>query len=85
MPKASKKTASDSMTLEGYEGHFEELGGYTLSASRRTPPTPTWRRLFAGLPDDPLPMPPLRLRTQGGKVKFHLCRRHLERYETGEA
>lgn len=30
MPKSSKQTASGSMTLEGYEGHFEELGGYTV-------------------------------------------------------
>ena len=32
MPKASKTTASDSMVVDGYEGHFENFdGGYTVS------------------------------------------------------
>ena len=26
MPEASKQTTSESITLEGFEGHFEELG-----------------------------------------------------------
>ena len=31
MPKASKETASESATMEGYEGHFEHFdGGYTV-------------------------------------------------------
>ena len=31
MPKASKETASESMEVEGYEGHFERFeGGYTV-------------------------------------------------------
>jgi mannose-6-phosphate isomerase-like protein (cupin superfamily) len=31
MPKASKATASDSIQVEGYEGHFENFdGGYTV-------------------------------------------------------
>jgi hypothetical protein len=40
------------MILEGYQGHFEELGGYT-SASRPTRPTPTLAPYFVGLPEDP--------------------------------
>ena len=31
MPKASKETASEHETLEGYEGHFEHFeGGWTV-------------------------------------------------------
>ena len=52
MPKASKTTASDSMEVEGYEGHFENFdGGYTVGFETYTADadlTP----LFAGLPDD---------------------------------
>ena len=52
MPKASKTTATDSMVLDGYEGHFENLeGGYTVGFETYTADadlTP----LFAGLPDD---------------------------------
>jgi hypothetical protein len=52
MPKASKSTASESVALEGYEGHFENFeGGYTVGFETYTADadlTP----LFAGLPDD---------------------------------
>jgi hypothetical protein len=51
MPKASKTSASDSMELDGYEGHFEDLDGYTVGFETYTADadlTP----LFAGLPDD---------------------------------
>ena len=52
MPKASKLTATDSMALDGYEGHFENLeGGYTVGFETYTADadlTP----LFVGLPDD---------------------------------
>lgn len=52
MPKTSKTTASDSMEMDGYEGHFENFeGGYTVGFETYTADadlTP----LFAGLPDD---------------------------------
>jgi hypothetical protein len=52
MPSASQATASESMVVEGYEGHFEILeGGYTVGFETYTADadlTP----LFAGLPDD---------------------------------
>lgn len=52
MPKASKITATDSMELDGYEGHFENLeGGYTVGFETYTVDadlTP----LFIGLPND---------------------------------
>jgi hypothetical protein len=52
MPKTSKATASESMEIDGYEGHFEHFeGGYTVGFETYTADadlTP----LFAGLPDD---------------------------------
>jgi hypothetical protein len=52
MPKTSKISASESVELDGYEGHFENLeGGYTVGFETYTADadlTP----LFAGLPDD---------------------------------
>jgi hypothetical protein len=52
MPKASKATASDSMELDGYEGHFENFdGGYTVGFETYTADadlTP----MFVGLPND---------------------------------
>lgn len=52
MPRASKTTATESMQLDGYEGHFENFdGGYTVGFETYTADadlTP----LFAGLPDD---------------------------------
>jgi hypothetical protein len=52
MPKASKQTASEHETLEGYEGHFEHFeGGWSVGFETYTQDadlTP----LFKGLPDD---------------------------------
>ena len=52
MPKASRDRASDTVQLEGYEGHFENLeGGYTVgfeTYAKDVDLTP----LFEGLPDD---------------------------------
>ena len=30
MPKASKSSASEAVEVEGYEGHFEDFGPYTV-------------------------------------------------------
>jgi mannose-6-phosphate isomerase-like protein (cupin superfamily) len=52
MPAASKKTASETVQVEGYEGHIENLeGGYTVAFETYTADadlTP----FFKGLPDD---------------------------------
>ena len=52
MPKASKITASESVEMDGYEGHFENFNdGYTVGFETYTADadlTP----LFAGLPND---------------------------------
>jgi hypothetical protein len=52
LPKASKITASDSMVIDGYEGHFENFdGGYTVGFETYTADADL-SPLFAGLPDD---------------------------------
>ena len=51
MAKASKETASESMVVEGYEGHFEEIGGYTVGFETYTADADL-APLFVGLPDD---------------------------------
>ena len=43
MPKTSKSSASETVEMEGYEGHLENFeGGYTV-AFESTPQTPTSR------------------------------------------
>jgi hypothetical protein len=51
MPKLSKIDAPDSMELEGYEGHFGELDGYTVGFETYTADADL-SALFKGLPDD---------------------------------
>ena len=51
MPRASKASASQVESMEGFEGRYEELGGYTVgfeafSADMDAAP------IFKGLPDD---------------------------------
>lgn len=83
MPKASRSTASDSVQLEGYEGHFENFeGGYT-SASRRTPPTPTSRRCSPGSPTTGVSAP-IGAMSSRGRVTFTSADGE-ETFETGDA
>jgi hypothetical protein len=52
MPKASRKTASESVQVEGYEGHFENFeGGYTVGFETYTQDADL-SPFFRGLPDD---------------------------------
>lgn len=51
MPTASKATASQVEELDGYEGRFEDLGGYTVAFETYTADADLGP-LFAGLPDD---------------------------------
>ena len=52
MPKASRETASDHTTVEGYEGHFEHLeGGWTVGFETYTQDA-DMSPFFKGLPDD---------------------------------
>lgn len=83
MPKASRKTASEAVELEGYEGHFENFGPYTVgfesySADADIAP------LFAGLPDDRCQCPHMGYVVEG-KVKFTFTDGREEVYEAGDA
>ena len=52
MPKASRDSASEHETVEGYEGHFEHFeGGWTVAFETYTQDADL-RPLFKGLPDD---------------------------------
>ena len=52
MPKTSKATASETVEVEGYEGHVEKLdGGYTVAFERYTADADL-SSFFKGLPDD---------------------------------
>ena len=83
MPKASKETASETVQVEGYEGHIEHLeGGYTVAFETYTEDadlTP----FFKGLPDD-------RCQAEhwgyviNGKVTFQSANGE-ETFETGDA
>jgi hypothetical protein len=52
MPKASKSTASESVEVEGYEGHMENFeGGYTVAFEKYSQDADL-APFFAGLPND---------------------------------
>jgi len=52
MPGVSKDTASDTMKVEGYEGHYENFeGGYTVAFESFTQDSDPGE-MFKGLPDD---------------------------------
>ena len=83
MPKASKATASEHETVEGYEGHFEHFdGGYTVgfetySADADMAP------MFKGLPDDRCQCPHWGYVVKG-KLTFPFADRE-EVFEAGDA
>ena len=49
--KTSKTQAPDSLEVEGYEGHFDEVEGYTVGFETYTADADL-APFFAGLPDD---------------------------------
>lgn len=51
MGKVSKTTAADAVTAEGFEGHYQDIGGYTVGFERYTAHA-DMAPLFVGLPDD---------------------------------
>ncbi len=83
MPKASRQTASDAMVVEGYEGHFEELGGFTVGFETYTADADL-APFFVGLPDDRCQCAHLGYVLKG-KVKFTFADGREEIYEAGEA
>jgi hypothetical protein len=83
MPKAAKETASQVVEVEGYEGRFEELGGWTVAFERYTADA-DMAPLFAGLPDDRCQAAHLGFVFKG-KVTFTFADGRQETYEAGEA
>ena len=51
MGKVSKTTAGDSLTAKGFEGHYQDLEGYTVGFETYTAHA-DMAPLFVGLPDD---------------------------------
>jgi Cupin domain len=84
MPKASKATASESMTLEGYEGHFAHFeGGYSVGFETYTADADL-APLFKGLPDDRCQCPHWGYVIKG-RVRFTFGDGREETYEAGDA
>ena len=83
MPKASKESASEHETVEGYEGHFEHFdGGWTVGFETYTQDadlTP----FFKGLPDDQCQCEHMGYVIKG-KVAFH-SEDGEEVFEAGDA
>ena len=83
MPSASKASASQVESMEGFEGRYEQLGGYTVgfeSYSADVDAAP----MFQGLPDDRCQCPHWGYVIRG-KVMFTYSDGHSETYETGDA
>jgi hypothetical protein len=83
MAKASRTTASESVVLEGYEGHFEDFGPFTVGFETYTADADL-APLFAGLPDDRCQCPHMGVVLEG-KVTFTFTDGHQETYEAGDA
>ena len=83
MPKVSRETASESMSMEGFEGRYEDLeGGYTIGFESYSADADV-AELFRGLPDDRCQSPHWGYVTTG-KVVFRFADRE-ETYEAGNA
>jgi Cupin domain len=84
MPKASRETASETVELDGYEGHFEHFdGGYSVGFETYTADADV-AELFKGLPDDRCQCPHWGYVIEG-RVTFTFTDGHSETYETGDA
>jgi EutQ-like cupin domain len=83
MPKTSKATASETFEVEGYEGHFEDFGPFTVGFETYTADADL-APLFVGLPDDRCQCPHMGYVVQG-KVKFTFADGLEETYEAGDA
>lgn len=83
MPKASQSSASEKVELDGYEGHFEDLGPYTVGFESYTADADL-APLFAGLPDDRCQCPHFGYVLEG-RVKFTFAGGGEEIYEAGDA
>ena len=83
MSKASKFSASENLELEGYEGHFEDFGPYTVGFETYTADAEL-APLFVGLPDDRCQCPHFG-HVIKGRLKFTFADGTEELYESGDA
>jgi len=83
MPKASAASASETVAMDGFEGHYEDLeGGYTVGFETYTQDSDA-AELFRGLPDDRCQSPHWGY-VIAGRVGFRFADRE-EVYEAGDA
>jgi hypothetical protein len=82
MPKIAKEAASSTETAPGYEGHFEDLGGYTVGFETYTEDA-DMTPLFVGLPDDRCQCPHWGIVVKG-RLTYHY-EDHSETIEAGQA
>ena len=82
MPKASKETASETLEVEGYEGHFEHFDGNFSVGFETYTADADLAPFFTGLPDDRCQCPHWGYVIKG-KVAFTFADGHEETYETG--
>jgi hypothetical protein len=83
MPKTSKSNASETVEVEGYEGHLETFeGGYSVAFEKYTADADL-SEFFKGLPDDQCQAPHWGY-VVAGKVTFKTSSGE-ETFETGDA
>ena len=83
MPGTSREKASETVELEGYEGHFEKVeGGYTIGFETYTADADL-SPFFDGLPDNQCQSPHWGYVIKG-KIKYTFGDRE-ETFETGNA
>lgn len=82
MASASKVSASERVSMDGFEGRFEELGGYTVGFETHTADADA-PDLFKGLPDDRCQCPHWGYVVRG-TIAFHFADR-VETYREGDA
>src|SRR3954469_20726934 len=84
MPKASRETASEHETVEGYEGHFEHFeGGWTVAFETYTQDADL-SPFFEGLPNDECQCEHMGYVVKG-KVAFRSDDSEDEVFEAGDA
>ena len=81
--KSSRSLAPESLTIEGYEGHFDELDHYTVGFETYTADADL-APLFAGLPDDMCQCPHWGYVLEG-KLTYRYADGTEDTIESGEA
>ena len=79
MPKASRNTASETVTVDGFDGRYQRFEGAYTVASRATRPTRTLRSSFEACPTTAASAP------TGATLRAAILFRYADREETYEA